>query len=172
MRSEESKGEGEGTAAPPNEGVGSDPMPVFVIKAKDNLAPAAVFSYATLVEGLGLYTQAKQTRLALNEIVAWRERNPSACKWPDHKHVPAAELDADILHAALLNVERSARELDGLFDKCGTKWMLGRHSVSTEVAGALLSLHDYLNDVESVRSDDPELRAALRVHYERVGRAR
>jgi hypothetical protein len=65
-----------------------DPMPVFVIKAKDNLAPRAIEFYCWLLQEVGLTAQEAQARLALAEVMAWRERNPGACKWPDHMHVP------------------------------------------------------------------------------------
>lgn len=67
-----------------------DPMPVFVIKAKDRLAVAAVSAYRRLCEGEDLHDQARQVRLAAAEISAWRERNPELVKLPGHPHVPAA----------------------------------------------------------------------------------
>lgn len=66
-------------------------MPVFVLKAKDNLAPGAVANYAILCEAVGLTDQAREVRKALAEIVVWRENNRSLCKWPDHDHVAADE---------------------------------------------------------------------------------
>lgn len=52
-------------------------------------------------------------------------------------------------HEALLSVERAARELDALFDGKPGCWTLGGwRVVNDDVSEALLSLHDYLNDVE------------------------
>lgn len=69
----------------------AQPMPVFILKAKDNLAPGAVANYAILCETAGLFDQAEQVREALAEIVAWRDEHRELCKWPDHEHVPAGE---------------------------------------------------------------------------------
>jgi hypothetical protein len=69
---------------------GDDPMPVFVIKAKDRIAVSAVAWYRRLCEHEGLDEQAAQVRLAEEEMRAWRERNPGAVKVPDHPHVPVA----------------------------------------------------------------------------------
>lgn len=69
----------------------SDPMPVFTIKARDNLAPATIANYAAMCEVAGLDSQVVQVRDALEEIVAWRKRNPRECKWPDHNHVPVGQ---------------------------------------------------------------------------------
>lgn len=68
-----------------------DPMPVFVIKARDNLAEATVRDYMKACAGLWDQDQAWEVSLALAEIKAWRERNPEKCKWPDHRHVPAGQ---------------------------------------------------------------------------------
>lgn len=65
-----------------------DPMPVFVIKAKDDLAYAVVEHYRDTAASLGLDEQAREVDKALQEIVSWRQRNPDQCKMPDHKHVP------------------------------------------------------------------------------------
>jgi hypothetical protein len=67
-----------------------DPMPVFVIKAKDEFAVSAVSAYRRLCEARGLDDQAAQVRLAAAEMSAWRERNPGAVKLPDHPHIPVA----------------------------------------------------------------------------------
>ena len=69
----------------------SDTMPVFVLKARDNLAADTVASYATRCEAAGLTDQAKEVRKALVEMVNWRATHPDQCKWPDHDHVPAGE---------------------------------------------------------------------------------
>lgn len=66
---------------------GADPMPVFVIQAKDEFAISIVSWYRRLCEARGLDRQAAQVRLAAAEISAWRERNPAAVKLPDHQHV-------------------------------------------------------------------------------------
>ncbi len=75
--------------------------------------------------------------------------NPYDRREPDeHKRGMCAELDAlrrD--HAALLNVETAARELDALFGGTAGAWILDGQDVDGEAASALLSLHDYLNDV-------------------------
>jgi len=67
-----------------------DPMPVFVIKAKDNLAVAAVEAYRALCVRHDLLEQAHHVEDARDEIVEWRLAHPDQCKWPDHAHVPAA----------------------------------------------------------------------------------
>jgi hypothetical protein len=69
----------------------STPMPVFVIKARDNLSVEAVRDYYDLCVRNGLTAQAAQVRLALHEIAEWRVANPHLCKWPDHDHVSAGE---------------------------------------------------------------------------------
>jgi len=68
----------------------NDPMPVFVIKAKDVLAVAAVEAYRILCRHSWNFAQAAQVQLALDEIQAWQDRNPDLVKAPDHRHVPAA----------------------------------------------------------------------------------
>lgn len=68
----------------------NDPMPVFTIKAKDDLAPAMVRYYRLLCRERGLREQAGEVDKALAEIEAWRVRNPMLTKLPDHKHVPVA----------------------------------------------------------------------------------
>lgn len=90
---------GLGDASRPGDGVDGDPMPVFVIKAKDNFAPVIVRRYATEIEGDGLLEQGRQAWLALTEIVAWRERHPELCKHPDHEHVPATQVAESIREA-------------------------------------------------------------------------
>lgn len=66
-----------------------DPMPVFVIKGKDSLAPAAVMAYADLCVSAGLEDQAGEVESAFLEITEWQRLHPDAVKTPDHKHVPA-----------------------------------------------------------------------------------
>lgn len=69
----------------------TDPMPVFVIKAKDNNAAPPIGRYIDDLRSRGMYGQAEEAQEALDEINAWRHRNPALCKWPDHKHVPAGQ---------------------------------------------------------------------------------
>ena len=66
-------------------------MPVFTIKARDDLAIQAVRGYRDLCIYYGLDEQAKQVELALEEIIRWRYDHPRECKWPDHDHVPAGD---------------------------------------------------------------------------------
>lgn len=63
--------------------IDDDPEPVFVIKAHDDVAVAAITCYRDSCVARGLYRQAAEVQDALNEIKAWRRRNP------DHPHVPA-----------------------------------------------------------------------------------
>jgi hypothetical protein len=66
----------------------TDPMPVFVLKAKDELALMAILAYRRACLDAGLYRQAEQVALAISEIAQWRERNAGQVKAPDHDHVP------------------------------------------------------------------------------------
>lgn len=88
--------------APPRGGVGGAecscscrstiaPMPVFVIKARDDLAVATIEFYAGLCTAAGLDEQREQVGRALDEIRAWRAANPDECRLPDHDHVPAGQ---------------------------------------------------------------------------------
>lgn len=75
-------------------------MPVFIIKGKDQLAPAAVDAYHDLCVEYGINDQARQVFAAGQEIRAWQEAHPDQVKLPDHQHVPAAALPpawADLL---------------------------------------------------------------------------
>lgn len=76
----------------------TDPMPVFVIKAKDRLAFDAIDAYANLCLDAGLVAQAQEASLAAEEVMNWQARNPTAVQWPDHRHVPAT---ADASDAAV-----------------------------------------------------------------------
>lgn len=76
-----------------------DPMPVFALKAKDNLTPHAVLVYASLCRAFGLTEQAEQVWRALAEIEAWRDRHLDQVHLPDHEHVPAGPWD-DVRTAA------------------------------------------------------------------------
>ena len=66
----------------------SDPMPVFTIKAKDELAHEAVRAYRRLCVEHGLTDQAREVGKAMQEMRLWRERNPDLLQLPDHAHVP------------------------------------------------------------------------------------
>ena len=68
--------------------VDHDPMPVFVLKGKDLLAPDAIAAYQNACAARGLDEQARQVWLALGEIAGWQSRNPGLVKLPDHPHVP------------------------------------------------------------------------------------
>lgn len=65
-----------------------DPMPVFVIKARDRLAIPAIRHYRNLCLRFELNEQAGQVSLAIQEIAEWQYRNGDKVKRPDHKHVP------------------------------------------------------------------------------------
>jgi len=78
---------------PPDNGT-DDPMPVFVIKAKDLLAMRAIEYYRRLCDQHGLCAQADEVYEALNEIAGWRQRHNDLVKLPDHKHVPVGETKA------------------------------------------------------------------------------
>jgi hypothetical protein len=64
-------------------------MPVFILKAKDNLSDQIVQAYVNLCYNSGLPEQGEQAQLALDEIRQWRAENPDKCKFPDHTHIPA-----------------------------------------------------------------------------------
>jgi hypothetical protein len=66
-----------------------DPMPVFVIKGKDRLAPDAVAAYSDLCLAGELDEQWAEVQAALAEIICWQRRHPGLVETPDHKHVPA-----------------------------------------------------------------------------------
>jgi hypothetical protein len=68
-----------------------DPMPVFVIKAKDKLAVKAVMEYRRLCQVAGLDHQADEVLKAADEIDQWQGRNWDDVQLPDHDHVPATE---------------------------------------------------------------------------------
>lgn len=72
-------------------------MPVFVIKAKDLLAPEAVAAYRDLCIIYGLREQAAEVNKAIEEIAAWQEANVDVVKLPDHTHVAADAVRADVL---------------------------------------------------------------------------
>jgi hypothetical protein len=69
--------------------VSTEPMPVFVIKAKDRLAAAAVEGYQRMCENAGLTEQASEVAKAVQEIRTWQQRHPERLQFPDHPHVPA-----------------------------------------------------------------------------------
>lgn len=64
-------------------------MPVFAIQAKDNVSVGAIRRYIDICVDYGLHEQAKQSQLALEEILQWRKENPDLCKSPDHTHIPS-----------------------------------------------------------------------------------
>lgn len=70
--------------------VDTDPMPVFVIKGKDRLAPEAIAAYSKLCLAGELDEQWVEVETALAEIVVWQQRHPDLVKTPSHKHVSAA----------------------------------------------------------------------------------
>lgn len=64
-------------------------MPVFVIKAKDELGIHAIRGYRELCLAAGLEDQAAEVDKAIAEMVAWRAEYPDEMQLPDHRHVPA-----------------------------------------------------------------------------------
>lgn len=77
-----------------------DVMPVFAIKARDNLAPMVIARYVAACREAGLHEQADQVEIALREILDWREDHRDLCKWPDHAHIPAGEPGSGSLPSA------------------------------------------------------------------------
>ena len=75
----------------PERPTGDDPMPVFKLLGKDQLAPDAVAAYHNLCVAAGLGDQANQVWLALGEIAQWQTQHPDLVKLPDHKHVPVTD---------------------------------------------------------------------------------
>lgn len=71
-----------------------DPMPVFVLKGKDALAPGTIAYYGRECgKHHGLHEQAEQVELAYQEMAGWQRRNPDLVALPDHKHVPVTASD-------------------------------------------------------------------------------
>jgi hypothetical protein len=68
-----------------------DPMPVFVIKAKDDLAIHAIREYHDLCVERGLDDQANEVEAAIDEMIEWRDRHEDEIKPPDHRHVPVSD---------------------------------------------------------------------------------
>jgi hypothetical protein len=66
-------------------------MPVFTIKAKDELAVDAVDHYMALCQQRGLHEQAAEVWKAREEILAWQMRNQEQVRLPHHPHVPVTE---------------------------------------------------------------------------------
>lgn len=90
----------------------SAPMPVFVIKARDDLAVATIEVYAGLCTAAGLDDQREQVDRALDEIRAWRAANPDECRLPDHTHMPAGQPGSGVAPEVAITddmVERAAR---------------------------------------------------------------
>lgn len=69
----------------------SDPMPVFTIKAQDQLAVVAVEHYRHLCEINGLTDQAAEVEKAIDEIEQWQHRHTDRVKRPDHQHMPVGK---------------------------------------------------------------------------------
>jgi hypothetical protein len=67
----------------------ADPMPIFVIKAKDRLALDAVRAYRALCEEHGLNWQAREVGKAHREMREWQDQHRDRMQMPDHRHVPA-----------------------------------------------------------------------------------
>jgi hypothetical protein len=67
---------------------GGDPMPVFVIQGKDQLAQEAIAAYGDLCVAADLPDQASEVEAALAEVNDWQRRHPDLVKLPDHEHVP------------------------------------------------------------------------------------
>lgn len=121
----------------------NDPMPVFVIKGKDQLALPAVHAYRQLCLDHGLVDQAVQVTRAYAELNGWQRRHPDRVALPDHEHVPAAA-GADLagvpaeqalrlgqVHGELL---RERDELIGLLWRVYSRWCV--------VAGDEVDRHD------------------------------
>lgn len=62
-------------------------------------------------------------------------------------HASPSPCPACAYREAIRSVEGAARELDALFDGAPGRWTLAGEEIEEEAATALLSLHDYLNDV-------------------------
>jgi hypothetical protein len=86
-----------------------DPMPVFVLKAKDALTSTVVAAYRQECIRHDLHGQADQVWLALEEILAWQRRNPGLVALPDHKHVP--------VQAEPLTKKLNAPQQEGIRDR-------------------------------------------------------
>ncbi len=67
---------------------GLDLEPVFVIRGKDQLAPATIDAYRQFCVDHGLAGQVIEVTRAYVEIRGWQRRHPGRVKLPDHKHVP------------------------------------------------------------------------------------
>jgi hypothetical protein len=67
-----------------------DGMPVFVIKAKDELAVPTILDYLKHCRASGNLEQAREVGKALIEFIEWELANPGQIKRPDHVHVPVA----------------------------------------------------------------------------------
>lgn len=73
----------------------ADPMPVFVLKGKDALAPGIVDAYRRECRRHGLFAQAAEVELAFAEMADWQSRHPELVKLPDHAHVPASAVSVE-----------------------------------------------------------------------------
>lgn len=70
---------------------GAHPMPVFVVKAQDRLAPDAIAAYSKLCLDGDLLGQWAEVQSALAEVVVWQQMHPDLVKTPSHKHVSAIQ---------------------------------------------------------------------------------
>jgi hypothetical protein len=70
----------------------ADPEPVFVFRAQDGLAMAAITSYYSACLIAGLKDHAAEVNKAMQEFRGWQTRNPDRMKMPDKKHVPVPEI--------------------------------------------------------------------------------
>lgn len=69
----------------------ADPMPVFVLKAKDLRAFAAFRAYRAECSAHSLVGMAGQVARAEDEWLAWQDRNADKLGQPDHEHVSAGD---------------------------------------------------------------------------------
>jgi hypothetical protein len=66
-------------------------MPVFTLKAKDDLALPTMRDYWHRCQRAGLTEQAAEVQKAIIEAFNWRSAHREQCQLPDHKHVPVSE---------------------------------------------------------------------------------
>lgn len=68
-----------------------DPMPEFIIKAKDRLAIPTIIAYKNFCRDHNLWDQAHEVTKAHEEFFEWQYRNPDKVKMPDHEHIPVKD---------------------------------------------------------------------------------
>ncbi len=61
----------------------SNSEPIFVIRAKDRLAPQALLEYAQLMMKSGNAAAAEEIFDFIKEVIAWQNENPDLVKEPD-----------------------------------------------------------------------------------------